>query len=502
MFDLTSVPVFFGEVVVERHFVNHVFFLFLGPQFFHRMKTYRYPLLLLLSCAFIFSSCDNTEPEPEPEPAAPTVVTAAAQKVLSFSATLTGSIKADGGSEITELGMCWSTTSNPTTDDNTLVHRGGIGTFTVFLVDLEPSTTYFARAYATNSMGTSYGNEITFTTASRPLKIYTGDVVLKTQEEVDVFGAEHYNVVTGSVLIGDYDVATNYITSLASLSDLMRVGGQLTIYNNNALATLEGLNGLTTVEMGLNLAYLPLVTEIDALSGVTEINGSSAFFNMEGLLDIDGLSNVISLGTLSISSCSALNSVDGLSGVTKLNSLFLVGNPSLTNIDGLRNVTTIEGELYITGNAALQTLAPLNKLTIVKKNVLIDNNNMLSDLEGFNSLRLVGRELRIQNNSALVNIEALGSLVSIGSLMQEGGGGPQGGSLWIENNDALLSLDGLQKLSEVAMQVEIWYNGSLRNYCSLQFLLTSNLHGPYCQIIGNAYNPTSDNIKQGEDCSQ
>lgn len=81
------------------------------------------------------------------------------------SAIVGGDVTDDGGSAITAKGIVWSTTSNPTlsasfsVDDNLTV-----GQYNHALLDLDAGTTYFARAYATNSEGTAYGKEITFTT--------------------------------------------------------------------------------------------------------------------------------------------------------------------------------------------------------------------------------------------------------------------------------------------------------------------------------------------------
>lgn len=81
-------------------------------------------------------------------------------------ATGNGEVTSDGGAEVTERGICWSTSHNPTTSDSQANNGIGIGSYTVSLTGLTPNTNYFARAYATNSQGTAYGNEISFTSSS------------------------------------------------------------------------------------------------------------------------------------------------------------------------------------------------------------------------------------------------------------------------------------------------------------------------------------------------
>lgn len=95
---------------------------------------------------------------------APTVTTTTVSDIDYTSATVGGTVTADGGMEVTERGVCWSLTANPTlTDDHKAVGQG-TGTFSTSITGLNEGKTYYARAYATNSVGTTYGNQISFTT--------------------------------------------------------------------------------------------------------------------------------------------------------------------------------------------------------------------------------------------------------------------------------------------------------------------------------------------------
>jgi uncharacterized protein (TIGR02145 family) len=95
----------------------------------------------------------------------PTVTTTAISSITSSTATSGGEVTATGGASITAQGICWSTTANPTTA-NFITNNGSITPFTSNLTGLAAGTTYYARAYATNSAGTSYGNELSFTTSA------------------------------------------------------------------------------------------------------------------------------------------------------------------------------------------------------------------------------------------------------------------------------------------------------------------------------------------------
>ena len=86
------------------------------------------------------------------------------QNFFPHSAILGGEITSDGGSPVTARGVCWSTSPNPTINNSKTTDGIGTGTFTSTFSGLNTLTTYYVRAYATTSFGTSYGNEITFKT--------------------------------------------------------------------------------------------------------------------------------------------------------------------------------------------------------------------------------------------------------------------------------------------------------------------------------------------------
>jgi hypothetical protein len=99
-------------------------------------------------------------------PGAPTVTTTAASSITTTTATAGGNVTSDGGNAVTSRGTCYSTSANPTspcTSDGT-----GTGAFTSSLTGLTASTTYHIRAFATNGIGTTYGSDLTFTTATPP----------------------------------------------------------------------------------------------------------------------------------------------------------------------------------------------------------------------------------------------------------------------------------------------------------------------------------------------
>lgn len=95
----------------------------------------------------------------------PTITTTAVTDLWRTYATLGGNITSNGGDDITASGICWSTSHNPTIAGNHTTGSTGAGSFSSTMNNLNPATLYYVRAYATNSLGTAYGNEISLTTS-------------------------------------------------------------------------------------------------------------------------------------------------------------------------------------------------------------------------------------------------------------------------------------------------------------------------------------------------
>ncbi len=97
-------------------------------------------------------------------PVVPVVTTAEITDISYTSATGGGEVTVSGGADVTARGLCYSTSENPTVSDQTTSDDDGMGAFTSSLTGLDDGTMYYVRAYATNSAGTGYGPELTFTT--------------------------------------------------------------------------------------------------------------------------------------------------------------------------------------------------------------------------------------------------------------------------------------------------------------------------------------------------
>ena len=156
----------------------------------------------------------------------PIVTSNTITNITQITATGGGNVTSDGGSIITQKGVCWSVNQNPTTEDNITISSGGTGSFTSSINGLSPNTTYYVRAYATNSNGTEYGNQVSFITEQ--INYYTtvtdydgntyGAVLIGNQ----IWMAEnlkttHYS--DGTLITGIYDSGAEYIENYGLLYD-------------------------------------------------------------------------------------------------------------------------------------------------------------------------------------------------------------------------------------------------------------------------------------------
>ncbi|MBE3085139.1 MAG: hypothetical protein IMZ64_02850 [Bacteroidetes bacterium] len=111
-------------------------------------------VILVILLIFLIHSCEE-------KPTAPVITTTAATAISNTTATSGGEVTNEGGASVTARGVCWNTSLDPTIANNKTTDGTGAGSFTSSITGLAPGTTYYVRAYATNSVGTAYGNQIT-----------------------------------------------------------------------------------------------------------------------------------------------------------------------------------------------------------------------------------------------------------------------------------------------------------------------------------------------------
>ena len=142
----------------------------LSPQYQKEIAMKRILILFMLIAGTIFVlmiGCKKTDPPiPSDTSKIPTVATKSVGNITFNSVFVYGEITADGGTAITEAGICLNETGAPTISDNTVKTSNKLGNFTCLAVGLKTLTNYYVRVYATNKIGTTYGETILFTTSA------------------------------------------------------------------------------------------------------------------------------------------------------------------------------------------------------------------------------------------------------------------------------------------------------------------------------------------------
>jgi hypothetical protein len=122
-----------------------------------------YPFLFSLLLLPLLFNCEK-----EATKYVPNVAMYQVTEITNATASCGGEVVSDGGAEVTERGVCWSTSPNPTTADSKTSDGTGLGNFTSSITGLAPEVTYYVRAYAINSVGTAYSIQENFTTLPNP----------------------------------------------------------------------------------------------------------------------------------------------------------------------------------------------------------------------------------------------------------------------------------------------------------------------------------------------
>ena len=223
----------------------------------------------------------------------PVLTTTAISALTSTTATSGGNITSDGGAAVTARGICWSTSANPTITSSKIADAsGGTGSFTSAITGLTPGMTYYLRAYATNSIGTAYGNQIT-ATATTILPVLTTTAISALTSTTATSGGNITSAGGGTVTaIGVcWSTTTGPTTSSSKTSDGSGTGSftsaitgltagttyHLRAYATNSAGTAYG-NEVTFSALSANLPTLSttIITSITATTASSGGNITSA----------------------------------------------------------------------------------------------------------------------------------------------------------------------------------------------------------------------------------
>ena len=286
--------------------------------------------------------------------------------------------------------------------------------------------------------------------------IYNGDVTLNSQEEVNEFALFNYSVING-----DLRISPDY---------------------TNAIITSD-------------------ITDLSLLSSLEQVNGRVIILSNDNLQNLNGLTNLTSVGWLTIGNNESLTSLAGIQNIQNVSWFNLYGNDALTSLDDLQSWDFDLRILSINRNSSLTSISGLSNVRLYHTVYLED----LADLTTFEELNFADtlNTLQIRNNDALTSLPGLENITSIQFL-------------YIGGNDNLQNLEGLENLIEVSgffigvvSDFDIFVasgNPALTDYCAVRNLflngtfVNSSTGFSATRIENNVFNPTIQNIQDGN-CS-
>lgn len=213
----------------------------------------------------------------------PTVSTANITNIAASTATCGGNVTADGGSYVTDRGICWATTNAPTVDNNHVAMGQGTGTFSCNMTNLEPGTTYYVRAYAVNNRGTAYGEQKQFTSSNGLPTISTGTVsnigATSAQCGGSITNNGGFNVTARGICwntVGNPDINGDHTTNgtgngtfTASMTNLTpSTTYHVRAYATNSTGTVYGSERTFTTTNGLPTVTVNNVSNVTPTSAV------------------------------------------------------------------------------------------------------------------------------------------------------------------------------------------------------------------------------------------
>jgi uncharacterized protein (TIGR02145 family) len=200
-----------------------------------------FKISILICSVLLFQSCIKDKP------VIPVLITVPVSGITTTEALAGGNVSDDGGADVITRGVCWATSDKPDITDNKTTENGGTGSFTSTITGLDPNTTYYVRAYATNSAGTAYGSFISFKTLGDKPDVASPDATEILMTSATLNGSVNPNSLLTTVTF-EYGLTTDYgFTSTALESPLSGDSYE------SVTTALTGLNPGTTYHIKIKV---------------------------------------------------------------------------------------------------------------------------------------------------------------------------------------------------------------------------------------------------------
>jgi uncharacterized protein (TIGR02145 family) len=241
-----------------------------------KYSTILLPRFISIILILLFISCSNDKTA-DSKAKIPVLSTIEASEITQTTAESGGSISSDQGLTVMARGVCWSLNATPTVNDDKTIDGAGVGNYVSSMNNLLSGTSYFVRAYATNSAGTGYGSAIWFTTLPATIPILATDTVNAITQTTAICGGNIFSDGSSPIIARGVCWSTDTNPNLTNEKTL----------NGTGIGSFESvITGLTPSTPYYVCAYatniagtgygdvLPFTSKPDSISEVTDIDGN------------------------------------------------------------------------------------------------------------------------------------------------------------------------------------------------------------------------------------
>ncbi len=312
----------------------------------------------------------------------PIVTTSNVTNIKYTTATCGGEVTDDGGQSVVERGVCYSTSPNPTILNYKVECGSGKGEFSYNMTGLEEGVTYYVRAYATNAIGTIYGEDVMFATSFHMPNViyYTASQKLNETSDNSTPGLHVYRFGV-PILSHDFEDGEGVITfdgvltgignyaffGCSSLTSII-LPNSVTNIGENAFFGCSSIPSINIPTGVINIGDFAFkgctsLTFINIPDGVTKI-GESAFSECSNLSYIFIPESVTSIGREAFNECSSLETINIPYGVTIIDYRLFIGCSSLSSISLHDGITEIGSQAFSGCSSLVSFEMPINATTL------------------------------------------------------------------------------------------------------------------------------------------
>lgn len=340
----------------------------------------------------------------------------------------------------------------------------------------------FAKS-AINAEGYLKADAICSTATSNCHKNLRAGMRVAANIKMQAFGSSlldfSQNLFDGSVVLIENELFSIQDNDDVFVGDIvLQTQEEVDDFGNNTYSVIHGSLAITGDD----------ITDLSVLNTITYISGTLRAFNANGISNFAGLQNLDSIGySLLIENSNNLISLAGLDNLTFIGSRLEIKNCSnLLEIENLKHLAADLAIIYISNNPSLTTINGIRNITEIR-NIHIHDNQSLENLNGLENI-ISTDQLLIYRNENLTSISSLYNCNEITAVAS------------IDENPKLEKLEGLEGLNNINF-LFIKDNISLVDLCSLENLVQNGSITDSYNVSGNAYNPTIQDIQNGN-CSQ